>query len=250
MGTTSEISASTTPRAAQFVTTHWSVVLSAREQASPASDQALEKLCRIYWFPLYAHVRRLGHSPPDAEDLTQGFFERLLQKNYLQAADRAKGRFRTFLLVALEHFLANDWDREHAQKRGGGQVAVPLDTSLAEHLYAADAGADATPMRAYERRWALTLVDQALARLRTEYEKAGKTREFGRLKIFLTAERGSIPYKTVAAECGVNEGAMRVIVHRLRRRFREIFREEITHTLADPRDVHEEMRHLLAVLAE
>ena len=232
------------------MTTHWSVVLSAREQASPASDQALEKLCRTYWYPLYAHVRRLGHNPPDAEDLTQEFFARLLQKNYLRAADRAKGRFRTFLLVALEHFLANDWDRQQAQKRGGGQVIVPLDTSLAEHLYAAEAGTELTPMRAYERRWALTLVEQALGRLRAEYEQAGKARDFERLKVFLTAERGSIAYGSVAAEFGVSEGALRVSVHRLRRRFREMFREEIAHTLADPGDVAEEMRHLVAILAE
>ncbi len=250
MGTTSNISESPIPASAQFVTTHWSVVLSAREQTSPGSDQALEKLCRTYWYPLYAHVRRLGHSPPDAEDLTQEFFARLLQKNYLQTADRTKGRFRTFLLVALEHFLANDWDRQRAQKRGGGQVMVPLDTTVAEKLYASEAAAGATTMHAYERRWALTLVEQALARLRAEYEQAGKTLEFERLKHFLTAERGSIPYGTVAAECGTSEGALRVTVHRLRQRFREIFREEIAQTLADPRDAAEEMRYLVAVLAE
>ncbi len=250
METASNISETPVPDSGQFVTTHWSVVLSAREQGSPACDLALEKLCRTYWYPLYAHVRRLGHNPPDAEDLTQEFFARLLQKNYLRDADRAKGRFRTFLLVALEHFLANDWDRQRAQKRGGGRVMVPLDTALAEHLYAAEAGEDSSPMRAYERRWALTLVEQALKRLRVEYAQGGKIAEFERFKPFLTAERASIPYGAVAAELGISEGALRVSVHRLRHRFREIFREEIAHTLADPGDVAEEMRYLVEILAK
>ncbi len=250
METTSDISETSIPASPQFVTTHWSVVLSAREQTSLSSDQALEMLCRTYWYPLYAHVRRLGHSPHDAEDLTQEFFARLLEKNYLQTADRAKGRFRTFLLVALEHFLANDWDRQRAQKRGGGKVMVPLGTTVAENFYAAEAETNSTPMRAYERRWALTLVEQALRRLREEHKQAGKIRDFERLKPFLTAEPGSIRYGTAAAECGVTEGTLRVTVHRLRGRFREIFREEVAHTLAGPSDVDEEMRYLVEVLAE
>jgi RNA polymerase sigma-70 factor (ECF subfamily) len=232
-----------------FVTTHWSVVLGAQDKDSPDSGAALEKLCRTYWYPLYAHVRRLGHSLPDAEDLTQEFFARLLQKDYLQAADRAKGRFRTFLLVALDRFLANEWDRMRAQKRGGGCKVVPLDTTLAERLYAEQSVADSSPEREYERRWALTLVEQAVGRLRTEYAQSGKAAEFARLKGFLTAERGCIPYGLVAGDLGVSEGAARVMVHRLRRRFREIFREEVLHTLADPEDLAEELRHLMAVLA-
>ena len=194
-------------------------------------------------------MRRLGHNPPEAEDLTQGFFARLLQKDYLQTADRAKGRFRTFLLVALDRFLANEWDRTRAQKRGGGCAVEPLDTTLAERLYAEQSMADSSPEGDYERRWALTLVEQALGRLRTEYEQAGKATEFARLKDFLTAERGNIPYGLVASDLGASEGAARVRVHRLRRRFREIFREEVLHTLADPEDLVEELRHLMAVLA-
>ncbi len=249
METTSAITETPVPASAHFVTTHWSVVLSACDKTSPASEQALEKLCRTYWYPLYAHVRRLGHSPSDAEDLTQEFFARLLHKDYLQAADRAKGRFRTFLLAVLDHFLANNWDRAQTQKRGRGQVAVPLDTALAERLYAADDGTETAPMQAYDRRWALTLVEQALGRLRAEYEQAGKAEDFVRLKVFLTAEPRSVPYARVAAELGVTEGALRVIVHRVRHRFREIFREEVAHTLVDPRDLGEEIRHLVAALA-
>ncbi len=249
MPMTSQTSGATPLPVAQFVTTHWSVVLGAQGKDAPGSAAALEKLCRTYWYPLYAHARRLGHSPQDAEDLTQEFFARLLRKDYLQAADRAKGRFRTFLLVALKRFLANEWDRMRAQKRGGGREVVPLNTTLAERLYAEQSVPVSSAEEAYERRWALTLVDQALGRLRAEYEQAGKLAEFECLKGFLTAERGTIPYGSVANELGVSEGAARVMVHRLRRRFREIFREEIAHTLADPRDLAEEMRHLLAVLA-
>ena len=234
--------------AAVFVTTHWSVVLAAKDEGSPQSEQALETLCRTYWYPLYAYVRRLGHGPHDAEDLTQEFFARLLQKHYLLAADPEKGRFRTFLRVALKRFLANEWDRVRAAKRGGGWKIVPLDTVLAERLYARESGAD-SPDQAYERRWALTLVEQALARLRAEYEHSGKGTEFGHLKVCLKAERGSIPYAQIAGDLGVSESNARVLVHRLRRRFRELFHEEIGHTLANSADLAEEMRYLMAVLA-
>ena len=215
-----------------FVTTHWSVVVGAQDKGSPDSAAALEKLCHAYWHPLYAHVRRLGHAPPDAEDLTQEFFARLLQRDYLQAADQAKGRFRTFLLVALDRFLANEWDRARAQKRGGGCAVVPLDTTLAERLYAEQSVPELSLEQEYERRWALTLVEQAVGRLRTEYEQSGKAAEFARLKGFLAAERGSIPYGPVASDLGATEGAVRVMVYRLRRRFREIFSEEVVHILA------------------
>jgi RNA polymerase sigma-70 factor (ECF subfamily) len=232
-----------------FVTTHWSVVVGAKDKDSPNSAAALEKLCQAYWYPLYAHVRRLGHTPPDAEDLTQGFFERLLQKDYLQAADQAKGRFRTFLLVALDRFLANEWDRARAKKRGGGCAVVPLDTTLAERLYAEQSVPESSLEQEYERRWALTLVEQSVSRLRTEYEQAGKAAEFARLKGFLTAEQGSIPYGPVASDLGASEGAVRVMVYRLRRRFRAIFSEEVAHTLANAQDLAEEIQHLMEVLA-
>ena len=233
-----------------FVTTHWSVVLSAREKDSPRSAAALQTLCRTYWYPLYAYVRRQGQNSDDAQDLTQSFFARLLEKDYLQSVAREKGRFRTFLLVALKRFLANEWDRQHAQKRGGGQVHVPLDTELAEQRYQVEPTEGVTADKVYERRWALTLLDQTMARLRREFAEAGKQDEFAQLKIFLTAEKGAIGYAEIAAKTGMAEGAVRVAVHRLRRRFRELFREEIAHTVAHLEDIDEEVRHLLAVLSE
>jgi RNA polymerase sigma factor (sigma-70 family) len=239
------------PRQPVFATTHWSLVLSARDKKSPQSADALEKLCRAYWYPLYAYIRRTGQSKENAEDLTQAFFARLLEKNFLNAAEPERGRFRSFLLVALKRFMANEWDRVRAQKRGGGQTHVPLDTELAERKFQAETTAgEISPDRLYDRRWALTLLEQTMARLRAEFERAGKTVEFERLKSFLTADKSEIPYATVAAELGMVESALRVAVHRLRRRYRELFREEIAHTLAEGEDIDEELRHLLTVLSE
>jgi RNA polymerase sigma-70 factor (ECF subfamily) len=238
------------PHRPVFVTTHWSLVLSARDKQSPQSDIALEKLCRAYWYPLYAYVRRCGHSKEDAEDLTQAFFARLLEKNFLDAAEQERGRFRSFLLVALKRFLANEWDRARAQKRGGGQTHVPLDTEFAERKFQTEFMAEEiSPDRAYERRWALTLLEQTMARLRAEFEQSGKINEFEQLKIFLTADKREIPYTTVADELKMNENALRVAVHRLRKRYRELFREEIAHTLAEGEDIDTELRYLLAVLS-
>jgi RNA polymerase sigma factor (sigma-70 family) len=236
-------------RRATFVTTHWSVVLSARDQTSPQSGAALEKLCRAYWYPLYAHVRALGNSPHDAEDLTQEFFRRLLEKRYLAVAQPERGRFRTFLLMALKRFLANEWDRARAQKRGGGAALAPLDPESAEQRYQSEA--EAMPAdRLYERRWALALLEQTMTRLRAEFEQAGKGAEFERLKRFLAVGSQETPYAAAAAELGVSEGTLRVTVHRLRKRFRELFREEIGHTVASAEDLEEEFRHLLAALGE
>ncbi len=238
---------STRPRA--FVTTHWSVVIAARDKAAPESAEALEKLCRTYWYPLYAHVRWLGNSPQDAEDLTQAFFARLLEKNYLEVAEPERGRFRTFLLMALKRFLANEWDRARAQKRGGGVALAPLDPELAEQRYQSEAG-DLPSDRMYARRWALALLDQTMARLRREFEQTGRSAEFERLKVFLTTRKQDIPYAAVARELGLSEGTLRVTVHRLRKRFRELFREEIGHTVTSAEDLEEEFRHLLAALSE
>lgn len=232
-----------------FVTTHWSVVLSARKKHSPQSAAALETLCRTYWYPLYAYVRRQGHSPPDAQDLTQEFFARLLQKDYLKAAAREKGRFRTFLIVALKRFLANEWDRVRAQKRGGGQPLLSLDAEIAEERYRIEPVEGATADRIYERRWALTLLDRTMTRLRQEFTAAGKAEEFKRLKACLTAERGDISYAEIAGALGQSEGTVRVVVHRLRKRFREIFREEIAHTVSSAEEIEEEVRYLMGVLA-
>lgn len=232
-----------------FATTHWTVVLAAGRRSRPQADRALEELCRTYWYPLYAYARRRGHGPEDAQDLTQEFFARLLAKHWIASADREKGRFRTFLLTAMSRFLANEWHRAGAQKRGGHAAHLPLDAGTAESRYEADVALTLTPDRLYDRQWAMTLLDRALTRLRTEQERAGKAREYAALSPFLTAERGSIPYGQAAAQLGVNEAAARQAVHRVRKRFREVFREEITQTVAAPEEVEEEIRHLLAALS-
>jgi RNA polymerase sigma factor (sigma-70 family) len=239
----------TPPPKACFVTTRWTVVLKAGRNDTPRAQDALSRLCETYWYPLYAYARRRGHSPEDAQDLTQEFFARLLEHNWVGDADRAKGRFRTFLLTAMSRFLANEWNRARAQKRGGGAAPLPLDTAVAESRYCADAGNSMAPDRLYDRQWAMTLLDQALTRLDAEHKQSGKAAEFGFLSRFLTAERGSIPYETVATQLGLSETAARQAVHRLRKRFREVFRDEIAQTVAAPEEVEEEIRHLLAALA-
>jgi len=231
-----------------FATTRWSVVLSARDSDSPQAGEALETLCRSYWYPLYAYVRRRGHSPEEAEDSTQEFFARLLARHWVADADRAKGRFRTFLLTAMSRFLANEWDRARAQKRGGAGATLPLDTAVAEGRYQTESATPMAPDRLYDRQWAMTLLDRALSRLGAEQEHLGKAAEFARLSPALTAERGEIPYATLATQLGLSETAARMAVHRLRKRFREVFREEIAQTVATPDEVEEEIRHLLAAL--
>ncbi len=231
-----------------FLTTRWSVVLSARDAPSPGSTRALESLCQTYWYPLYVFVRRQGHAATDAQDLTQAFFARLLEKDYLQAVEREKGRFRTFLAVAMKRFLCNEWDKIRTQKRGGGHVHVELDENLAESRYRLEAGEMLTSDEVYERRWALTLLEQAMARLRADYEEGGRAAEFEHLKKYLTAERGEIVYREVAAELQMTEGAARVALHRLRKRFRQFFREEIAGTVSDPTEVDDEVRYVVAVL--
>ena len=240
----------TTGAPSLFLTTHWSVVLAARDKSSPESAAALEVLCRAYWYPLYAFVRRQGHSPSDAQDLTQEFFARLLAKEYLRAADREKGRFRTFLRVALRRFLANEWDRARRLKRGGGRTPLPLDTTAAEQRYQEEQDDTLAPDHLYERRWARALLEQAMARLRADYATAGKTAEFDQLKGALTAERGGIPYPDLAASLGLSEVAARVAVHRLRKRFREVFRVTVSETVSTPGDVDDELRYLAGLLSE
>jgi RNA polymerase sigma factor (sigma-70 family) len=225
------------------------VVLTAGRSDTPSAQAAIEQLCRTYWYPLYAYVRRRGHSVEDAQDSTQEFFARLLAGHWVGDADRAKGRFRTFLLTALSRFLANEWDHARAQKRGGGAVAVPLDTAVAESRYCADTKNALAPDRLYDRQWAMTLLERTLTRLEAEHQRLGKSAEFAVLSPALTAERGTIPYATMAAQLGLNETAVRMAVHRLRKQFREAFREEIAQTVANPNEVEEEIRYLLAALA-
>jgi RNA polymerase sigma-70 factor (ECF subfamily) len=231
-----------------FVTTRWSVVLAARNQASPDSARALETLCRTYWYPLYAFVRGSGHSPHDAQDLTQSFFAVLLAKDYLRVVEPEKGRFRTFLRMALKRFLANEWDKQRSQKRGGGQLPLALDTTLAEQRFLEERPGTLGPDSIYDRRWALTLLDEAMARLEQEYTAAGKAVEFEQLKPHLTAGRGEIPYAAIAAGCRTTAGAARVAIHRLRKRFREVFRAVIADTVSAPEELEEEIRHVLQVL--
>ena len=240
--------ASSGPAPAAFPNTRWSVVIAAR-QPSPESAAALETICREYWYPLYAFVRRSGKSAHDAQDLTQEFFRRLLEKRWLDSADRDKGRLRSFLIIALKKFMANEWDRASAQRRGGGLAHAQIDTTFAESRLAADANA-LPPDEAYDRQWALTLINLTLNRVRDEFAAHGKAADYDTMKNCLLADRGAIDYPAVARQLGLNEGAARVAVHRLRKRFREIYREEIAQTLAGDADLETEMRHLAAALAK
>lgn len=233
---------------AAFPNTRWSVVLAATQPPSPESAAALETLCRSYWYPLYAYVRRCGQPPHDAQDLTQEFFCRLLAKHWLDSADREKGKLRTFLIAALKNFMSKEWRRASAQRRGGGRAQVPFDTAFAESRYAADSHSLA-PDEIFDQQWALTLLDLTVHRLRAEFAAAGKPDDFDALKGCLMAARGAMDYPAVALRLGLNEGAARVAVHRLRKRFREVYREEISRTLSEGADLDEELRHLAAVLA-
>lgn len=234
-------------RSARFHTTRWTVVLAAQDQEGEAGQQALSLLCREYWYPLYAFVRRSGSSAEDAKDLTQAFFARLLEKDYLSRADREKGRFRTFLLVALKRFLANEWHKAHTRKRGGALVHLSIDTREAEDRYLTEPADPVSPETLYDRRWAYTLIDRALERLRREFREVGREAVFDGLKDSLT---GADPaaYAEVAKAIGLSEGATRVAVHRMRRRFGQLFREELAETVT-PENVQEEMRHLRQVLS-
>jgi RNA polymerase sigma-70 factor (ECF subfamily) len=235
---------------AGFALTHWSVVLAAGRDDSVRAHDALEKLCRAYWFPIYAFVRRRGHSPHDAQDLTQEFFARLLEKNYLAGVDRAKGRFRSFLLGAVKHFLANEWDKARAQKRGGGKSPVPIDFSSAETSFGVEPADQWTAEKIFDRRWALALLELVLRRLREEHVRDGKEKLFEQLKPTLTEASRSISYAEIATRLGSSEGAVKVAVHRLRQRYRELLRAEIADTVASPADVEDEIRNLFAALAE
>src|SRR6516225_8249754 len=232
----------------RFVTTHWSMVLAAGKVASAESQEVLEVLCQTYWYPLYAYVRRQGHQPDDAQDLTQEFFARLLEKHYLQSADPERGRFRSFLLTAFKRFLSKEHDRERTKRRGGGRKLLPLDFEAGERRYSLEPAHAVTAERIYEQGWALTLLDRVFVRLRAEFDQAGKQKEFNCLKVYLTGEAGTPSYQQLAAELAMTEGAVKVAVHRLRRRYRDLVREEIAQTVAGPEDVDEELQHLFAAL--
>jgi RNA polymerase sigma-70 factor (ECF subfamily) len=223
-------------------------VLTAGEAASPQAAVALEELCRAYWYPLYAYVRRKGYDVADAQDLTQEFFARLLQKHFLGSVDRRKGKFRSFLLAALEHFLAKEWTRAHRLKRGGGQTLIAWEGCDPEERYQLEPSEGRTAERIYERRWALTVLEQAMSALEREYAAAGKQKVFEHLRPFLSAEEADVSYPNLAAGLDMREGAVRVAVHRLRQRYGESVRHEIAKIVQRPEDIEEELRHLFDAL--
>ena len=233
-----------------FAPTRWSVVLKAARQAGPGAEEALAILCETYWFPLYAFVRRQGHSPHDAEDLTQAFFARLLEKRYLENIQREGGRFRSFLLTALKRFLANEWDRARTEKRGGKRTIIALEGGSAESRYQIEPAHELSPDKLFERQWAQALLDRVMNRLREEHANEGKADWFARLSGTLGRPRGAAPYRELAAALGTTEAAVKMGAHRLRARYRALLRAEVAHTVAQPEEIEEEIRHLFAVFGE
>lgn len=231
-----------------FATTHWSVVLSAGDSASPQAGAALDNLCRNYWYPLYAYVRRRGHDAEAAKELTQEFFALLLSKRLLAGVDPTKGKFRSWLLGVMNHFLAHEWARVRAQKRGGGQPAFSLDDSGADERYRSEPADESTPETIFDRRWAFTVLDQAATRLRGEYETAGKGALYSTLKGFVSAESEPVSYEEAARHLGLSQGAVKSAIHRLRQRYQELIREEIAQTVTSMAEIDEEIRYLLAVI--
>ncbi len=233
-------------RLGAFATTHWSVVVRAGDSQSPEASSAMERLCRTYWYPLYVFVRRKGYSHEDASDLTQAFFARFLEKDYLKAVHESLGKFRTFLLTSMTHFLANEWDRSKARKRGGGQRVISLDDATAEERYRIEPVEHTTPETLFERRWAETVMGLVLDRL------AGETQpqRFEVLKRFLMEDKGAVSYDEAAAELGMSVPAITSAIHRLRVRFSALLVEEVSNTVDNPEGVESELRHLLAALSD
>jgi len=237
------------PARGVFATTHWSVVAAAGHNDSPRASEAMDKLCRIYWYPLYAYLRRKGYSAHDSQDLTQEFFAKLLARNYLSLADRNKGKFRSFLLGSLEHFLAREWTKAHAQKRGSGKPILSLDEMDAEKRYLLEPVDELTAERIFDRRWATTVLDQAMSCLGAECAATNRGGAlFEKARSFLSGEKGEVSYGQVAVSLNMTEGAFKVAIHRLRQRYGELVRAEIAQTVATPEEADEELRYLFAVL--
>jgi DNA-directed RNA polymerase specialized sigma24 family protein len=247
--TSDDIGLRLTPGAGQFATTHWSVVLAAARGDCSQAMQALETLCESYWYPLYAFVRRCGYGPEDAEDLTQAFFARFLAKAWLEQADQAKGRFRSFLLGSLKHFLANEWDRAHAQKRGGNATHLSFDGAAAEHRYSEEPATKVSPDLLYEQRWACVLLERVMEHLAQDYHVGGKGELFQALEPLLAGDKDSSTYAQLAARFGLTEAAVKMKVQRLRHRFQSLLRQEIGNTVACPEEVEDELRFLFRVLS-
>lgn len=235
-------------KAPLFHTTRWTLVLEAGDPSRPDVTEALERLCQVYWFPLYAYARKAGHREEEAKDLTQGFFEKLLEKNYLGIADRRRGRFRWFLLTAFKGFLANEWDRSQTAKRGGGKRPISWDQVSAEERYHLEPSHDQSPDLVFDKRWALTLIDRARRSLREQYEASGKADRFARLEPNLLGN--GEPYAGLAEELGTTEAALKQEVHRLRVKLRGLLRAEVAHTVVGEEDVDGEIAYLMEVLAK
>ena len=236
------------PGAGRFATTHWSVVLSAGKPKSASYEKALETLCQTYWFPLYAYLRRHGCNSHEAQDYTQAFFTALLDNGGLGLADPKRGKFRSFLLASLKHFLSNERARARAKKRGGGRKILSLDFENAESQYALEPRDELSPEKLFERSWALTVLDRTMAHLQAEAVTANKQKTFERLKSYLTADKGSATYRDAAIELDMTEGAVRIAVHRLRKRYRELLRDEIAQTVTSDDQIDEEIRDLFTAL--
>lgn len=231
-----------------FVTTHWSIVRTAGRENTTRARAALEKLCQTYWYPIYAYVRRRGHSPEDAKDLTQAFFLRLLEQNSVANADPDLGRFRSFLLGALNHFLITEWKKAHTERRGGGRPILSLDWAAAERRLDLEPADPTSPDKAYDKQWATALLDEVLRQLETEYRRDGKAEVFQALKQTLTGVRESQPYADLARQLGINEGALRVAIYRLRKRYRALLQAEIANTVTSPEEAKEEMGYLFRAM--
>ena len=233
----------------RFATTSWTKVLAARDAPSTEARQALESLCRVYWYPLYAFIRRQGHDAEESRDLTQAYFAELLEKGYLDDYDPEKGRFRVFLMTSVKHFVSKQREKALAWKRGGRANVVSLDAQEVEGRYRFEPVDRLTPEQIFERRWALTVLERALTRLRREQEDTDRGAEFKRLEGFLTGQQPTTSYREVAAELGTSEGAVKTSIHRLRQRYGQLLRSEIAETVASPAEVDDEVKHLLGVVA-
>ncbi len=233
----------------EFQTTHWSVVLAARDAESPQAAEALAKLCHAYWYPIYAYVRRRGHQPHDAQDLTQEFFARLLEKNILSAVRQERGKFRSFIRLAVSRFLTSEWRCEHAAKRGGAHTILSLDETTAEGRYRLEPADHATPETVFDRNWAVILLEQAHNKLRSEYEKGGRSPTFVGLEPFLSGDPASESYAELGVRLGMSANAVKVAVHRLRERYGECLRQQIAQTVSTPAEVEEEIRQLFAIFS-
>lgn len=232
-----------------FATTRWSLVLAAGEKR-PDSRSALEELCRAYWYPLYRFVRNRGFDPEQAADLTQGFFARLIERNDFEKVRQEKGRFRSFLLASIRHYISNELDKANAQKRGGGVALFSIDSAAAEQKYALEPAISETPDVVFDKSWALALLEQAQAKLRSEFTRGGKSDWYEQLHPYLGGERADLPaYRELADELGVSESAVKVNVHRMRQQFRKLLRQEIANTVASEQDVDDELQRMFTVLS-